>query len=313
MAERNLVRIAYLIRKYGLAAKGELLEAANMNLRINLLTLDRGLEGDSHNVYFGCGNSEGHTGSAEDRAVDRNGHDNPPGDALGDLGWFLLLLVILIAVLAALAALAAALNVLLGLALAGATFWAIVAGVVVVLLINISETENHLLGINTTKYLNNQLILEDLGNDLGVTSPYIDDQIEIKEWLLKRMQGFLQNDFIEYNAHPYQRHSIESIRNLYDFAGDPGRPTLTDQDLRNGAQLVLDYTAAKFAAWYRTAAIGAISPKPLMPMRRTSTGSSIFRTVPIIRWVSGCCTPDRHSSSRSGRPREGSPRRLSMP
>jgi hypothetical protein len=257
MAERNLIRIAYLIRNYGLAADGQPLQAANVHLRNDLLTLDRGLEGDSHNVYFGCGNSEGHTGSAEDRGIDRNGHDNPPSDALGDLGWFLLLLALLLLALAVLAALAAALGVALG----GATLAAIIAGVAIVLLINISETENHLLGINTTKYLNNQLILEDLGSDLGITSPYIDDQIEIKAWLLKRAQGFLQNDFIEYNSHPYQRHSIESIRNLYDFAGDPGRPTMIDQDLRNAAQLVLDYTAAKFA-------VGSSQGRRIVPYRR---------------------------------------------
>jgi hypothetical protein len=257
MGERNLIRIAYLIRKYGLAADGQPLQAANTHLRNDLLTLDRGLEGDSHNVYFGCGNSEGHTGSAEDRGINRNGHNNPPGDALGDLGWFLLLLLLLLLFLAALVALAAA----LGAALGGATVAVVVAGVIIVLLINIPETENHLLGINTTKYLNNQLIIEDLGNDLGVSAPYIHDQIEIKDWLLKRMQGFVQHDFIEYNAHPYQRHSIESIRNLFDYAGDPGRPTLVDDDLRNAAQLVLDYTAAKFA-------VGSSQGRRIVPYRR---------------------------------------------
>jgi hypothetical protein len=257
MAERNLVRVAYLIRKYGLGAEGQTLHDANAHLRNDLLTLDRGPEGDSHNVWFGCGNSTGHSGAPEDRAIDRNGHDNPPGDALGDLGWFLLMLLLLLALLAAALALAAALG-LLGL---GALAAAGVVVVVGVFLFNIPETENHLLGINTTKYLNNQLIIEDLGNDLGMTAPYIDDQIELKAWLLKRMQGFVQNDFIEYNAHPYQRHSIESIRNIFDYAGDPGRPTIVDADLRNAAQLVLDYTSAKFA-------VGSDQGRRMVPYRR---------------------------------------------
>ena len=199
MAERNLIRVAYLIRKYGFGADGQALHDANTHLRNDLLTLDRGVEGDSHNVWFGCGNSEGHSGSAEDRAIDRGGHGNPPGDALGDLGWFLLMLLILLALLALALALAAALGAAVG---AGALAAVVAATIVGMLLFNISETENHLLGINTTKYLNNQLIIEELGNDLGMTGPYIRDQIELKEWLLKRMQGFLQHDFIEYNAHP---------------------------------------------------------------------------------------------------------------
>ena len=258
MGERNLIRIAYLIRKFGLAADGQPLQAANTHLRNDLLTLDRGLDGDSYNFYFGCGPSEGHTGSAEDRAVDRNGHNNPPGDALGDLGWFLLMLLLLLLALAAAAAALAALGVALG----AATLTALAAAVIVtVLLINISETENHLLGINTSKYLNNQLIIEELGDNLGQTAPYIHDQIEIKKWLLKRMQGFLQQDFIEYNAHPYQRHAIESIRNILDYAGDPGRPTIVDDDLRNAAQLVLDYTAAKFA-------LGSTQGRRMVPYRR---------------------------------------------
>ncbi|MBV8033653.1 hypothetical protein [Roseateles sp.] len=258
MAERNLIRIAFLIRKYGLAADGQVLQNADTHLRDDLLTLDRGLEGDSHNVWFGCGNSTGHSGSAEDRAIDRGGHGNPPGDALGDLGWFLLMLAILLALLALGMVIAAGLGAGLGMAAAAAVVGAALVGV---LLINIPETENHLLGINTTKYLNNQLIIETLGNDLGMTAPYIQDNIEIKAWLLKRMQGFLQHDFIEFNAHPYQRHSIESIRNLFDFAGDPGRPTMADSDLRNAAQLVLNYTAAKFA-------LGSSQGRRMVPYRR---------------------------------------------
>jgi hypothetical protein len=314
MAERNLIQITYLIRKYGLAADGQPLQAANAHLRQDLLTLDRGLEGDSHNIYFGCGNSDGHIGSASDRASDRNGHGNPPGDALGDLGWFLLLLLLLLLALAALISLAAA----LGAALGAAAFTVTLVAVVFVLLFNISETENHLLGINTTKYLNNQLIIEDLGDDLAAAAPYIDDQIEIKKWLLKRMQGFLQHDFIEYNAHPYQRHSIESIRNLYDYAGDPGRPSLPDADLRNAAQLVLDFTAAKFAVGssqgrrmvpYRRHR----SDLALMPTRRAGTDSSISQAALIIKWASVCFTSDRRSCSRWARRRVRSLRRSSMP
>ena len=257
MAERNLIRIAYLIRRDGLDGDGAPLHDAYLQLRNNLLTLDRGLEGDSHSIVFGCGNDTGHTGAPEDRANDRADSGKSRNDALGDLGWFLLMLLLLLVA----AALVAAALVALGIAGAIAAAAAVAIVVATFLVANIPETENHLLGINTTKYLNNQLIIETLGNDITLTGPYIRDQIEIKAWLLKRMQGYLQHDFIEYNARPYQRHAVESIRNIADFAGDPGRPTVSDDDLRNAANLVLDYTAAKFA-------VGSSQGRRMVPYRR---------------------------------------------
>jgi hypothetical protein len=257
MAERNLIRIAYMIKNYRLDQGATPLHDAYATLRSNLLTLDRGPESDSHNVLFGCGNDPGHTGSAEDRATDRADTGKSIGDALGDLAWFLLLLAFVLALAAAIAAALVALGV------AGAIAAAVAAAIVLgtIFVANIPETENHLLAINSTKYLNNQLIIEDLGNDITLTGAYIKDQIALKAWLLKRMQTYLQNDFIEYNSRPYQRHAIESIRNIHDFAGDPGRPTLPDADLRNAAELVLDYTAAKFA-------IGSSQSRRMVPYRR---------------------------------------------
>src|SRR5262249_52891893 len=129
----------------------------------------------------------------------------------------------------------------------------VAAGVITLIWGDISETENHLIGINAAKYLNNQLIIDDLGPGTSAARDYEDDQVKIKYWFLLRMRGFLQKDFIEYNAHPYQRHSIESIRNLWEFAHD--------EDLRNGAALVLDYTAAKFA-------VASSQGRRMVPYRR---------------------------------------------
>jgi hypothetical protein len=253
MAERNLIRIAYLIRKYGLAAS-PLFRAANTNLRNNLLTLDRGVETDSPNAFFGCGYSEGHTGSATDRATQRSDSGKKIGDALGDVLRFLALLAALLLAVGAVAALA---GITLGDVLAAVA----AAGVVAAILIKIPETENHLLTLYTSKYLNNQLIIEDLSFDVNLSAPYVDDQAGIKNWLLQRTHGLLEQDFIEYNSHPYQRDSIESIRNLFDFADDPINFLVPDPDLRNAAQLVLDYTAAKFA-------IGSSQGRRIVPYRR---------------------------------------------
>src|SRR5262249_25963977 len=87
LTERNLIRIAYLIKRYGLDAEGAPLHDAYTQLRNNLLTLDRGPEDDTHNAVFGCGDDSGHTGSAGDRATDRSA-GNAVGNSLGDLGWF---------------------------------------------------------------------------------------------------------------------------------------------------------------------------------------------------------------------------------
>ena len=306
MAERNLIRIAYLIKRYRLYGEGAPstvivpapLQAAYAQLRNNLLTLDRGPEADTHNVLFGCGDDNGHTGSPEDRATDRDNTGKSIGNALGDLGWFLLLLLFLLAIAALVAAALVALGV------AGAIAAAVAVAIVVgSFFVNISETENHLLGINTTKYLNNQLIIEDLGNDITLTGPYIRDQLALKAWLLNRMQTYLKNDFIEYNSRPYQRHSIESIRNLFDFAGDPGAPTcltLICATLRNWCLTTpppnSPPAAARADEWSPTAAIAATSRRRSIRTRTAGTASLISPAAPTIRWVSACSIPARPSN-----------------
>jgi hypothetical protein len=57
--------------------------------------------------------------------------------------------------------------------------------------------------------------------------------------MMKRLQAILMHDFSEYNAKPYQRYSLDAIQNLAEFADDA--------DLRTAAQIVLDFSSAKFA------------------------------------------------------------------
>ncbi len=74
---------------------------------------------------------------------------------------------------------------------------------------------------------------------IGDITKYQDYANEGKVWLLKRMQSILSNDFIEYNARPYQRYSIIALYNLWDFSPDP--------QLKTMAGMVLEYAELKFA------------------------------------------------------------------
>lgn len=103
--------------------------------------------------------------------------------------------------------------------------------------ISIPESENHLLNIETSRFLTNQLLKK---SPRGAGHVEFDNQTNgMKEYILKKLQQFLRNDFKEYNARPYQRYSISSIQNLYDYSEDP--------EVKTAAQMVLDYVAAKFA------------------------------------------------------------------
>ncbi|MBS0156146.1 MAG: hypothetical protein JSS38_16255 [Nitrospira sp.] len=103
--------------------------------------------------------------------------------------------------------------------------------------VKIPESENHILNIETSRYLTNQLLLR-LPMNKGI--PDLDNhQNGMRSYILGKLQQLLQNDFLEYNARPYQRYSIYSIQNLYDYAEDP--------EIKTAAWMVLDYVSAKFA------------------------------------------------------------------
>ena len=95
------------------------------------------------------------------------------------------------------------------------------------------ETENHLLMINSSKYLVNKLLFEKTGDQR-----YNNDTNGVRPWLLEWMQRFVKFDFMEFNARPYQRLSLHAILNLHEFG---------DKTTATGAQIVLDYVMMKFA------------------------------------------------------------------
>lgn len=96
------------------------------------------------------------------------------------------------------------------------------------------ETENHILMIETSRFLVNQILFERTHDeqfnslDLGLT-----------DWLMNYLHTIAKHDFLEFNSRPYNRYSIHALLNLCEFSTDP--------PLRTAARHVLDYLAVKFA------------------------------------------------------------------
>jgi hypothetical protein len=96
------------------------------------------------------------------------------------------------------------------------------------------ETENHLLMIESTRYLLNQRRF-----DQTQDGPLNNNTNGLTRWLLGYLQTMVQHDFLEFNARPYQRFALHPIFNLHEFAAD--------LSIRLAAQHVLDYVMMKYA------------------------------------------------------------------
>ena len=251
MAVYLLTRVVYLAR----GERALFTDATRAKLD-HLLTLSGPLQGESYGLYQ-CGNPDNSTGSAEERAAEADFYDDGFFDDVGNLlEWLLAFLaIVLIAVAAALLlALAAGAALgpagLVGAALAGAAVGAMAA--LPITFLRIEETENHLLMINSSKFLQNQLIIEAL-SDESDRSRFRDYNQAIRIWLLDRFQRLVKEDFVEYNSQPYQRLSIGAILNIHDFA--------EDHALRTAAGAVLDLAAAKMA-------LASSQGRRIVPFRR---------------------------------------------
>ena len=113
--------------------------------------------------------------------------------------------------------------------------------------VDVSETENHILNVTSSQYLANQLVYQAYGCGSALAAQYAADSCAtfdntrngLTDWLRQQLQVIAKYDFLEYNARVYQRYSMSSLFNLYDFA--------QDASIRRGAQIVLDWTTMKFA------------------------------------------------------------------
>jgi hypothetical protein len=103
-----------------------------------------------------------------------------------------------------------------------------------VCVINVPETENHRLMIESSRYLTNQLLHASSGD------PAFDNSRNgMDDFILRTLQSLINDEFIEYNSRPYERYSVVAIQNLFDYAAN--------QNVRTAARIVLDYLAAKMA------------------------------------------------------------------
>ena len=100
--------------------------------------------------------------------------------------------------------------------------------------IDAPETENHLLMIESSRYLINQLRFDQTRDRM------FDNRVNgLTQWLLGFMRTILCHDFLEFNARPYQRLALHPLVNLHEFA--------RDEPIRRAARMVLDFTMVKFA------------------------------------------------------------------
>jgi len=218
-------------------------EATRNHIRDNLLIAWGPVGPESYSI-LDCGNSEHSEGTPQELLDERDFLDEA-ADELGDAGLWLAKRLAFLALLfnTPLATLAGQLLQLIG---SGAAIPGVVASptlaaaVATVGLgeIRIGETENHRLMIESSRFLKNQIILEDAAGHPNIDELQ-DDQNELKVWLLDYMGEIMRHDFAEYNARPYQRYSLVAMLNLADFA--------TDVEVRRGARMVLEFALAKFA------------------------------------------------------------------
>lgn len=110
------------------------------------------------------------------------------------------------------------------------------------------ETENHILMIETCRYLVSQLRFARTGDpaynslDKGLT-----------DWLLGYLHTIAKHDFLEFNSRSYHRLAIHALLNLYEFS--------TDHTVKVAARNLLDYAAVKFA-------VSSSGSRHLGPFRR---------------------------------------------
>jgi hypothetical protein len=117
------------------------------------------------------------------------------------------------------------------------------------------ETENHLLMIESTRYLTNQYLHERTGD-----ARYDNLANGMFDWLFGYLHDRACHDFIEFNSRTYQRQSTHAVLNLYEFA--------TDHTMTVGARIVLDYLAVKFA-------VSSSRKRQIGPFRRRKEHSNL--------------------------------------
>lgn len=118
-----------------------------------------------------------------------------------------------------------------------------------VFFVSVPETENHLFMIESSRFLTNQLIVENvrklpalaaLRDSLVGKGVNLDNRRgNLKRHLLKVMHQAMCKGFFEFNAQIYQRFTIHALDNLHSFSRDTA--------VADAAACLLDYLSASFA------------------------------------------------------------------
>lgn len=117
----------------------------------------------------------------------------------------------------------------------------------------VTDTENHILMTEVSRYLTNQLLFAEAKKLNQPAGLYDNSQNGFDQWMLNHLAEFLKNDFSEFNSRPYEGYTQITLNNLYDYSKNP--------QVKMMAQMVLDYSAAKFA-------IGSNGMRRSAPYRR---------------------------------------------
>ena len=124
---------------------------------------------------------------------------------------------------------------------------------------DISETENHVLMIATTRYLVNQLLYQ-RNHEHKYDNRRNGDpgrRPSCLEQLMGLLRNYLRNDFAEYNSKNYQEQTRHALLNLCTYA--------YDAKIRLGAKMVLDYISAHIA-------VSSNDLRRMVPFRRLNRG-----------------------------------------
>jgi len=289
MTVTPLTRLTFLLRKAS-AVRPLSIESQDTlsKLQSRLLTLSGGPAQETYSLWV-CGNADNQHGSARDRLDDNKFYDEDLEETVegdddsfwDDLWGFLLFLVALLVIALAFLAIAALLAAVLGAVLANAAVIAL--GLFAAFFFlgaifgGIEETENHLLMQNSAKYLKNKMLMEEAleNGDADGVKEYQKFNDDIRKWFMKRLHRIAKEDFAEYNAKPYGRHSATALLNLHDFACAAGSRISADKcdddDVRLTTALteIFNLTSVKMA-------LGSNQGRRIVPYRRLAHANTSY-------------------------------------
>lgn len=263
---RNLVRILYMGRMTRQDSQGRtsnpILTTDTLNYMFDpssgpLMAAQGAVGPDYYNIISSCTNLAGDATSSPQDLGDQDNFIHKVENDLGDLFKWFFDISIKNFVGDALATVAPELYYLPFLIDPGEDPW---GAVVPTLEVDLPETENHRLQIESSRFLTNAALIADPALNNDSRNILLQDQNGVETWLLQHLSSITANDFDEYNARPYTEYSLDSLVNLYDFTPvDDSQAAHTG--LRDAAHIVLDLTDAKFVA-------GSSAGRRMPPFRR---------------------------------------------